>query len=398
MSAVVSSLIPSVVEQPGHDLAAVRAGDGVPVDLLEALAAVVDPRAARGIRHRLVVILGIAVCATLGGARSFTEIAEWGRDLTVRARDRLGIARIAPSETAIRRTLQRVDPDLLDGGVSAWIAAQSRGPDAGAAGRCRAWQVIALDGKTARGARCGEDRAVHLMAAFDDADGVVLGQAVVDGKTNEITAFAPLLDRIEITGKIITADALHTQHRHAEYLHGRGAHYAFTVKGNQPTLRNQLKELPWQDIPTVDVTRDKGHGRIETRTLKMTEVAAGIGFPHARLAIQITRASRGLNGKKRRSETVYVITDLSYEQITAEQIADILRSHWGIENRLHWVRDVTFSEDLSQIRTGHAPAVMATLRNLAISIHRRRGAANIAAATRHAGRHPHRPFTLLTPI
>jgi len=182
VSAVVSSLIPSAVEQPGHDLAAVRAGDGVPVDLLEALAAVVDPRAAGGIRHRLVVILGIAVCATLGGARSFTEIAEWGRDLTARARDRLGIARIAPSETAIRRTVQRVDPDLLDGCVSAWIATQGRGLDAGAAGRCRAWQVIALDGKTARGARCGEDRAVHLMAAFDDADGVVLGQAVWTGR------------------------------------------------------------------------------------------------------------------------------------------------------------------------------------------------------------------------
>lgn len=114
VSASVSSLIPSVVGQFAGPVAVV---DRVPGDLLDALAGVVDPRACRGVRHRLVVILGIAVCATLGGARSFTAIAEWGHDLTTRARDRLGIGRVAPSETVIRRTLQRIDPEVLDGCV-----------------------------------------------------------------------------------------------------------------------------------------------------------------------------------------------------------------------------------------------------------------------------------------
>ena len=224
---------------------------------------------------------------------------------------------------------------------------------------------------------------------------MVLGQRVVDGKSNEITAFAPLCDGIDITDVIMTADALHTQREHADYLTGRGAHYLFTVKGNQPKLHAQLKALPWRDITAVDVTRGNGHGRAESRTVNVTAVSVGIGFPHARVAIQVTRRRRPLNGKRWRTETVYAITDLDQTQICPDEIADIIRSHWHIENRLHWVRDVTFAEDHSQVRTGHGPAVMASLRNLAISIHRRHGATNIAAATRHASRHPNRVLPVL---
>ncbi len=223
----------------------------------------------------------------------------------------------------------------------------------------------------------------------------MLAQRTVDGKSNEITAFALLLDGLDITGAIVTADALHTQRGHAEYLTGRGAHYLFTVKGNQPTLYAQLKALPWRDIPAVDVTRGKGHGRLESRTVKVTAVSVGIGFPHARLAIQITRRRRPLTGRKWKTETVYAITDLDQTQIRPDEIADIIRAHWHIENKLHWVRDVTLGEDASQIRTGHGPAVMATLRNLAISVHRRHGATNIAAATRRVARHPSRAIPLL---
>jgi len=356
----------------------------VPGDLLAALARVVDPRARRGVRHRLTVILAIGACAVLAGARSLVAIAEWAHDLSPAVRVRLGIGRRAPSEAAIRRTLQAVEPGLLDRVLSAWLAARTSERPAGS------WRALAVDGKTVRGARIGDGRAVHLLAAFDHLDGVVLGQTVVDGKSNEITAFAPLLDGIDITGAVITADALHTQHRHAEYLIGRGAHYLLTVKANQPSLHAQLRALPWRDIPAVDATRDKGHGRVESRTVKLTTVAAGIGFAHAKPAVQITRRRRTLTGRRWRTETVYVITDLTQDQISADEIADIARVHWSIENRLHWVRDVTFAEDLSQIRAGHGPAVMASLRNLAISVHRRAGATNIAAACRHVARHPNR--------
>jgi len=137
---------------------------------------------------------------------------------------------------AVLAVAQRVDADALDAAISSWLAAR--------AGPTQRLRVIAVDGKTARGARLGKDRATHLLAAFDTATGVVLGQAVVDGKTNEINVFGPLLDRVDIAGAIITADALHTQRAHVAYLTGRGAHYLLTVKGNQPTLLAQLKGLP----------------------------------------------------------------------------------------------------------------------------------------------------------
>lgn len=361
--------------------------DGVPVDLLAALRAVTDPRCRRGVRHQLVSVLGVAVCAMLAGAKSYVAIAEWAHDLPKSVRVRLGIERVPPSETAIRRVLQAIDADLLDRTVSGWLAARAQRPER--------WPAIAVDGKTARGARAAGGRAVHLLAALDHFGSVVLGQRVVDGKSNEITAFAPLLDGIDIAGVIITADAMHTQREHAQYLTGRGAHYLLTVKGNQPKLHAQLQALPWRDIPAVDITRDKGHGRLEARTVKVTALSTGIAFPHASMAIQVTRRRRPLRGGTWRTETVHAITDLDQNRIRPEEIADILRGHWLVENALHWVRDVTMGEDLSQIRTGTGPAVMATLRNLAISVHRRHGATNIAAATRKISRHPARVLPLL---
>lgn len=385
MSVSVSSLFAATVGQfPGLD----GVPEAVPRDLLVALGSVPDPRARRGVRHRFTAILGIGVCAVLAGARSFTAVAEWAQDLTPVVRLRLGLGRCAPGESTIRRVLQRVDADALDAAISSWLAAR--------AGPTQRLRVIAVDGKTTRGARLGKDRATHLLAAFDTATGVVLGQAVVDGKTNEINVFGPLLDRVDIAGAIITADALHTQRAHVAYLTGRGAHYLLTVKGNQPTLLAQLTGLPWAEVPVADTTTGKGHGRVERRTVKVTAVGAGIAFPTAKLAIKITRRRRPATGHRCRTETVYAITDLGYHQASPTELADAIRAHWGIENRLHWIRDVTFAEDLSQIRAGHGPAVMATLRNLAISLHRRAGATNIAAACRHLSRHPNRVLPLLT--
>ena len=385
MSACLSLPISVAATCPGQALAG---SDPMPVDLLAALASVEDPRARRGVRHRFVAVLAIGVCAVLAGARTFTAIAEWAHDLTPAVRFRLGLGRRSPSESTIRRVLQAVDAEALDQTVSAWLVT-------GSAPSTTALRMIAIDGKSARGTRGPGGRAVHLLAAFDQVSGVVLGQTVVEGKTNEINAFAPLLDRIDITDAIITADALHTQHRHADYLISRGAHYVLTVKRNQPSLHRQLAALPWAQIPAVDLTHNKGHGRIESRSLKLAAVPAGIGFPHAHLAIQLTRRRRSLTSGKWHTETVYATTDMTWAQIRAEHIAEVIRGHWSIENRLHWVRDVVFAEDHSQIRTGTGPAVMATLRNLAVSLHRLTGATNIAAACRHLSRHPNRVLPLL---
>ena len=148
-------------------------------------------------------------------------------------------------------------------------------------------------------------------------------------------------------------------------------------------------------MPAADRTYDKGRGRIESRTVKVTTVATGIGFPYARQAIQVIRRTRRGTTARWRTETVYAVTDLDFNELSPAELADAIRAHWGIENRVHWVRDVTFAEDLSQVRTGTGPAVMASLRNLAISVHRLAGAANIAAASRRVSRHPARALRLV---
>ena len=162
-----------------------------------------------------------------------------------------------------------------------------------------------------------------------------------------------------------------------------------------PGLRKQLAGLPWADVPVTHTQHDRGHGRVEIRTLKVVTVAAGIRFPHAAQAIQVTRKIRKRTSRKWRTETVYAVTDLTPSQARADQLATWLRGHWAIEDRLHWVRDVTFGEDLSQVRIGSGPQVMATLRNLAITLHRLAGATNIAKALRHHARDVKRPLTLL---
>jgi predicted transposase YbfD/YdcC len=372
--------------------------------LAAVLSTVTDPRKRRGVRHGLVTLLSVAVCAVAAGARSFVAIAEWAADLPVEVATTLGITAAAPSESAVRRLVQRLDPDRFDTAISAWIQQRTSALPPASGHR-----VLALDGKTLRGSRSSTDDsgegARHLLAVIDHDSATVLGQRNVDGKTSEITELVPLLEGLtglnstgDLTGVLITADALHTQREHVEHLHARGAHWLLTVKGNQPRLRRQLAGLPWRQIEVDHRTVGNAHGRREIRTLKVVTIAAGIEFPHAAQAIQVTRKTRPLratNTRKWRTETVYAITDLLPHQARPEELATWLRGHWHIENKLHWVRDVTFAEDHSQVRTGNAPRVMATFRNLAISLHRLAGATNIAAALRHHARNASRPLQLV---
>ena len=413
MSACPSSPIAVLTSHLGSEADPGGASDGErAADLLAALKAVSDPRRSRGVRHRLVTVLAVAVCAVLAGARSYVAIREWAADLPVTARVRLGMGRVTPSESTFRRLLQTVNTDELDQALSGWIAhhvtAQAAGVQAGGAqaGGGRVVRAIVVDGKTVRGARTDGGRAVHLLAALEHGSGVVLAQTRVDTKTNEITAFGPLVERVagigvDLTGVVITADALHTQHRHAHDLRGHGAHYVFIVKDNQPSLHTQLAGLPWRQIPLAHTSYDRGHGRIETRTLQLTAIhgpaGAGIEFPHAQLAVRVTRRRRPLTSNGRWStETVHAITSLGFADLHPHQLAEIIRGQWRIENQLHWVRDVSYAEDHSQIRTGTGPATMAVLRNFAISRHRLAGATNIAHACRTTNRHPLRALDLLT--
>jgi predicted transposase YbfD/YdcC len=251
--------------------------------------------------------------------------------------------------------------------------------------------VIAVDGKTVRGARLAEGRQVHLLSALDTSTGIVLAQVTVDTKSNEIPAFTPLLNAVEkvlgsLAGVLFVADAMHTQTDHAEQITSRGAHLLLPAKGNQPTLHAQLKAVPWAQIPVGDRTRNRGHGRKETRTVKAVtlHIPGGIVFPRAQQAARITR-TRTVNGKTSR-ETAYLVTSLPAADAQPADLQRWARAEWLIENQIHNVRDVTFREDLHQARTGTGPAVMATLRNTAIGWHRINGDTNIARANRRADR------------
>lgn len=358
-------------------------------ELLTALSGVPDPRARRGVRHQMSSVLAVALCAVLAGARSFTAIGEWTANASQQVLAGLGVGACAPSESWVRRTLQNLEGDRLDAILGQWTACHT-----GGFGVRRA---VAVDGKTVRGSRSAQSSARHLMAAIDHHAGVVIGQVDVPGKTNEIPMFPQLCDQIpDLEQVVVTADAMHCQKDHADYLVlARGAHYVLTVKGNQPVLRHQLTALPWKDVPIGHTSTSRGHGRVEQRTLKIVTVSTGILFPHAAQAIQITRRTRKLNNKKWRTEIVYAVTSLTAAQATNAQLTTWIRGHWCVENRLHWVRDVTFDEDRSQIRTGNGPRVMATLRNLAISLLRLAGATNIAQALRHHAWDPLRPVELI---
>jgi predicted transposase YbfD/YdcC len=202
-----------------------------------------------------------------------------------------------------------------------------------------AWrQAVAVDGKTLRGSGHHGAVPVHLLAVMDHTSRGVLGQAGVDGKTNEITQFRPLLDRLDLADTVVAADALHTQREHADWLvTQKRAAYLLIVKGNQPTLHHQLEILPWREVPVSDHTRDRSHGRVETRRLQVTTIA-GLGFPHATQAIRITRRVRPLHSRRWRTVTVHAVTNLTADQAHPARLADWIRGHWGIE-ALHHIRD-----------------------------------------------------------
>ncbi len=387
-----SSLIDAVRPNPtaGIDVPA-GLGEDERQNLLHALAAVPDPRHRRGVRYRLASLLAVAVCAVLAGATTFAAIADWAADLDEPARRRLGFTGRIPVGSTVWRFLIRIDAQVLQAVLTGWL--RHRVPSQPAASGRKDRVVIAVDGKLLRGARLPDGRQVHLLAAYDTVSGIVLAQVCIAAKSNEIPAFTPLLDQLQaqlgsLAGTIIVADALHAQVGHTHAVHARGGQLMVTVKANQPTLHALLKHLPWARVPVGHRTRHRGHGRRETRTVKALTVATpgGLGFPHAQQAVRITRTRTA--GEKTTRETAYLIVTLPAGQAQPEQLGDWVRREWHIENRLHWVRDVTLDEDAHQARTGTGPAVAAVLRNTAIGYHRSNGEPNIARATRRANRRP----------
>jgi predicted transposase YbfD/YdcC len=357
-----------------------------------------DPRRRHGIRHRIAVVLAFAVAAVMAGADSVTAIAEWAGDVPAEALQVLGARRdrhgrlVPPSLSTFRRVLRKLDGQALAAAFGAWLTAQVLTDRADASSL-----VIALDGKTVRGARGKDGKAPHLLAAMITGARAVIAQKDIDAKTNEITQVRPLLDDIDITGALVTADALHVQKDTARYLvQVKKADYLFTaVKDNQPSLFAALDALDWENTPVTHVMRDKGHGRDETRTIQVLPAPAGL-FPHAAQAFLIERYVRDpATGGLRSAVAALGITSRPPARGgTPEALARAARAHWEIE-ALHHIRDVTMKEDAQRLRAGTSAQVTASLRNTATAALRLAGFTSAAAGRRWAARNPLRPLAAL---
>ncbi len=378
-------------------------------DLLRRFAAVSDGRSEQGRDHPVAVVLTLCAAAVLGGMRSFTAIAGWVADVPAEVLTRL-YARPArsPSKTTLWRVLTGADAAAVDAAVSAWLLAQAttrageQAEQHGGAGEepeAPALVAIAVDGKTVRGATDAEGNQTHLLAAATHQDSLVLGQVEVGAKTNEIPMFAPLLENLAAAGVdlgevVITADALHSQRAHAEYLHSRGAEFVLTVKQNQPGLFAALDALPWARTPIAARHIDTGHGRVTTRTIRVLPAPADLPFPHVNQVWLIERYVTDPTGTPRSAVAALGVTSLTDTRATPDQVATFVREHWGIES-LHWLRDTVYREDNSTARTGSGPRVMAALRNLAVGAIHLIGRRDITETTRWATRFMDRSFKIL---
>jgi predicted transposase YbfD/YdcC len=291
-------------------------------------------------------------------------------------------------ESTLRKLFARLDAAALDAALAVFAWCRIR--------RIEGRRVIAIDGKTVRGARSATTTAPHLIAALDHATGVVLGQHQVAAKSNEIPAVRDLLATFaaaDLHGCVITVDAMHTQSDTAAVILAAGADYVFTVKANQRGLLTALKKLPWNKVPVGSTHTERGHGRRVARTIKVIDAPPWIGFTGAAQIAQLRRTRTNTKTGKKSVEVVYLITSANHHHAPPAVLAAWVQGHWSVENKLHWIRDVTYDEDRSQVRAGAGPRVMATLRNAAISILRLTSTHEIATALRRYARDPKAAIT-----
>jgi predicted transposase YbfD/YdcC len=358
-------------------------GENLGASTWQRLEALPDPRSPRGRIYPLACLVAIALCAfTAAGNDRLTAVGQWiGRasqaDLArLRAPwDPMAGRYRAPDEKTIRVVLDRLDPRALTRALPGPRPRRRRGgpPSAGvrdyrarrAAREARTLardrlRAVAVDGKTSRGARRADGTRVHLLGVAEHG-GHLLDHLEVDVKHNETSHFTELLGPLDLAGAVVTFDALHTVRANLDWLAGeKKGHYIAVVKKNQPLLYARVKALPWRQVPAGCRTRDTGHGRIETRTVKAAHVSR-LDFPHARQAIKITRRRQDTATGKTSCETAYAITSLTSARVTTQDLARLVREHWSVEAH-HHVRDVTFGEDASTSRTGSGPANLATIR------------------------------------
>lgn len=348
--------------------------------LIDALKEVPDQRGRKGRQIALPAILSLSVAAMLAGADSLIAIFRWGRRLPPEALRLLGFPDgVAPCHATYHYVFQSIDGEAL----SRCLGSFARGDST--AGH------IAIDGKTLRGSRRHDVAALHIVSAFSAELSAVIGDLVVAPEQNEITAALALLKSLPLDGAVITGDAIFCQREICRHIRDAKGHYLFAVKLNQPELHDAIAESfgdlsplavagpaprPRPDDLAVAETVEKGHGRLEVRRAEVSaEVVAHLGWPGAAQVMRIERR-REIKGKAS-VEIAYFVTSLPKVEATPARLLGLARAHWGIENKLHWRRDVAMNEDRCRVRAG--ARTLASLRNLALALIRKTGLSTPAA-------------------
>jgi len=351
-------------------------GEGMPMDepasarLFDYFTHVSDPRSANA-RHRLFDIFVIALCAVISGAEGWEDMEEYGQAQAEWFAQFLELPHGIPSHDTFRRVLSRLQPDELTQCFVHWTEALRESLDG---------EIVAIDGKTLRRSfnHAASQGAIHMVSAWANAHRLVLGQLKVDDKSNEITAIPKLLKMLELEGAIVTIDAMGCQKEIAKTLTEQGAEYVLALKDNHPTLHGEV-HLLFEDVKAARLphitaarhtTTDADHGRLETRHYWITsdiECLGGKGSWAKITSVGLVESHREVGGAVS-IEQRFFLTSLPCDAV---RFAQAVREHWGVENALHWVLDVSFREDDCRIRQGHGAQNMAVLRHMALNLLRR---------------------------
>ena len=374
--------------------------------LVSILQQIPDPRRTQGRRYSLPVLLTWMSVATMCGYTSYSSMTEWASHYGSSLLRVIGFTgdRV-PCKGWLSRLLRRLDVEALEARLNEWAEA------------VLAWlppsdateEAFSADGKALRGSRKQGAPGAYLLSILGVRLGLVLHQRAVpedlDVRTNEIPVLEELLRGLLAEGRlrdrVWTMDALHTQQTHAELIVQGGGDYIMIAKGNQKTLREDIRLLfdspqsvhfPQERAETVE----RGHGRIERRQI-VTSAAlnAYLNWPSVGQVFRVRRETETKKSGKTREQVVYGVTSLTPERADAAQLLNRVRCHWHIENRLHWVRDVTYNEDRSTVRCPNTPEIMAAIRNVAIGLIRLAGYTSIASACRAFAAKPERALALI---
>lgn len=337
--------------------------------IMDHFASLPDPREASGRRHRLAEMLTIAICAVICGADEWTDIALFGESKRGWFETFLELPHGIPSHDTFGRVFAALDPESLEDCFLSWVKALAKSSGG---------QLIAVDGKTLRRSfdRANKKAAIHMVSAWVSTSGLCLGQLATEAKSNEITAIPKLLDLLDLKGVTVTIDAMGCQKEIAAQITAAGGDYVLALKKNHATFHEEVVLFLDQGIKTnfsgkaldFHERSEKDHGRIETRRTWSTPEADWFEdreqWPGLRsfAAVECERTVGGKTTTERR----YFISSLKGDD--AQAIAQAVRSHWGIENSLHWSLDVSFGEDNSRIRKDHGPENFSRLRRIALNL------------------------------